>query len=113
MIGRQIQRTEQRRQFTPRVFPRRERLRHQMKQLVVNLPCSPANQIRDDEDGRRNPFPLQDWKRLLVVIAVPVIECQRDPRQTVAGGSVRDFVERRERMTPDKSVPLEHGRDRQ
>ena len=72
-----------------------------------------ADEIRHDEDTRRDPFPLQDRKRVLVNVAIAVVERHRGHRLVeapAAGEVLADLVEGDEReMAADAvEVPLEH-----
>ena len=63
--------------LTPRVVPVRERFGNEVVQLVVRLPRGTADQVCDDEHRGGDPLALEHRQRLLVDIAIPVVEGDR------------------------------------
>src|SRR5687768_2015987 len=97
----------------PRIAPRRKRLVDEVIELVVGLPARPIDEIGHDEHRRGYALTAQVRERVLIHIAISVIE--RDRRNRIiercsAGQAIADVVERyeAETFTDRLDVPLEH-----
>ena len=113
VVRRETELAEQAEHLRARVVPAAERLGDEVIELVVNLPCRPSHEIRDDEHRARNALALQDGQRQLVDIAIAIVEGDGGDRfleRLSVEQPLADVVERHEAERASKAVEmlLEH-----
>ncbi len=112
-MGGQAEVAEQPEHLAARVAPGRERLGHEVIQLVVDLPERAADEIRHDKHRGRNALAFEDRQRVVIDVLIPVVErdcghrlLERDAALVVRANLVeRDELER---LREAVEMPLEH-----